>query len=56
MKRFAIGFGGVLLAALAAFFIFAPGYVERDMNVVDGLPLPPVSDEARALHETLKIQ
>ncbi|GAA5046409.1 membrane dipeptidase [Erythrobacter westpacificensis] len=55
MKRFAIGFGGVLLAALAAFFIFAPGYVERDMNVVDGLPLPPVSDEARALHETLTI-
>ena len=33
MRRFAIGFGGVLLAALAAFFIFAPGYVERDMNV-----------------------
>ncbi|WP_120076334.1 dipeptidase [Aurantiacibacter odishensis] len=55
MKRFAIGFGGVLLAALVAFFIFAPGYVERDMNVIDGLPLPPVSDEARALHETLTI-
>lgn len=55
MKRFAIGFGGVLLAALIAFFVFAPGYVERDMNVVDGLPLPPVSEDARALHTTLTV-
>ncbi len=55
MKRFLIGFGGVVLVALTAFFIFAPAIAERDMNVVDGLPLPEVSAEARALHETLTI-
>ena len=55
MKRLAIGFGGVLLVAAIAFFAFAPGIAERDMNMVDGLPLPEVSDEARALHATLTI-
>ena len=39
----------------ACFFIFAPAYVDRDMNRVDGLPLPEISDEARALHATLSI-
>lgn len=37
------------------FFIFAPAYVDADMNRVDGLPLPEISDEARALHATLTI-
>lgn len=55
MKRLAIGFGGVLLVAAIAFFAFAPGIAERGMNMVDGLPLPEVSDEARALHATLTI-
>lgn len=55
MKRLAIGFGGVLLVAAIAFFAFAPGIAERDMNMVDGLPLPEDSDEARALHATLTI-
>lgn len=55
MKRFLAGFGGVLLLALVAFFIFAPGIVERDHNQIDGEPLPPVSEEAQALHDTLAI-
>ncbi len=55
MKRFAIGFGGVLLVALVAFFAFAPGIVERQHNVIDGQPLPEISAEAQALHDTLTI-
>lgn len=50
--------GGLLLVlALAAggFFLFAPGMAERSMNVIDGKPLPPVTDEARALHASLTI-
>jgi microsomal dipeptidase-like Zn-dependent dipeptidase len=46
---------GVVLALLAAFFLFAPGMAERRMNVVDGGPLPHVSGEAMALHATLTI-
>lgn len=38
---------------LGAFFLLAPGIAERRMNVVDGGPLPEVSDEARALHASL---
>ncbi|KLI64799.1 dipeptidase [Aurantiacibacter marinus] len=53
--RIAKWFGVVLLAALAGFFIFAPGIAERDMNVVDGGPLLEISDEARALHASLTI-
>jgi membrane dipeptidase len=47
---------GLAVAALAAaFFAFAPGVVERRMNVIDGGALPPVSEEARALHASLTI-
>jgi membrane dipeptidase len=48
---------GLLALALiaAAFFTLAPGMVERDLNRIDGQPLPEVSDEALALHETLTI-
>ncbi|WAT17266.1 dipeptidase [Aurantiacibacter sp. MUD11] len=55
MRRVAYGFGGVLLLALVAFFVFAPSVVERQHNVIDGLPLPEVSAEAQALHYTLTI-
>mgnify|MGYP000303688088 CR=1 FL=1 len=55
MKRFAIGFGGVLLVALVAFFAFAPGIVERQHNLIDGQPLPEISAEAQALHDTLTV-
>lgn len=56
MKR-KIAWGALALLALAAvaFFALAPGIVERGMNRIDGKPLIAVSDEARALHETLTI-
>ncbi|APE27591.1 dipeptidase [Aurantiacibacter gangjinensis] len=49
------GLAALLLVALAAFFIFAPGIVERQRNVIDGEPLPAISAEAQALHDTLLI-
>lgn len=56
MKR-KIMWGALALVAVAAvgFFLFAPAYVERDMNRIDGKPLIAVSPEARALHRTLTI-
>nr|WP_237438135.1 dipeptidase [Alteraurantiacibacter buctensis] len=45
----------LVAALLAAFFLLAPGIAERQMNVVDGGPLPEVSDEARALHASLTV-
>ena len=47
--------GLVLLIGIAGFFQFAPGIAERSMNQIDGEPLIEVSDEAKALHETLTI-
>ena len=41
--------------AAIGFFGFAPGHVEGSMNVIDGKPLIKVSDEAKALHESLTI-
>ena len=55
IKRIAIGLGLVLVLGAAAFFVFGPGYIERDLNRIDGEPLIAVSDEARALHATLQI-
>lgn len=56
MKRWLIiGLAAVLIVALAAFFIVAPGMTERSMNRIDGQPLIEVSDEAKALHATLQI-
>ncbi|WP_341712072.1 dipeptidase [Erythrobacter sp.] len=54
-RKILIGLGGVLLAAIFGFFLFAPGMIERDMNKIDGQPLIEVSDEAEALHATLEI-
>ncbi len=45
----------VLTVAAAGFFGVAPGYLESQMNRVDGQPLIPVSAEAQALHQTLQI-
>lgn len=53
-KRFWIPL--VLIAAAAiGFFGFAPGFVEKSMNQIDGKPLIKVSEEAKALHKTLTI-
>jgi microsomal dipeptidase-like Zn-dependent dipeptidase len=54
-RKLLLGLAGVVVLALAAFFTFAPGVVERGMNEVDGEPLIEVSDEAKALHATLDI-
>ena len=45
----------VFAAAIGGFFTLAPGMAERSMNIVDGEPLIPVSNEARALHASLTI-
>ncbi|MGB3795450.1 MAG: peptidase M19, partial [Alteraurantiacibacter sp.] len=55
MKRVLIGFGSVLLLAAIAFFTLAPGIAERQRNQIGGQPLPEITQEARALHETLTI-
>jgi len=55
IRRIFLGLLAVVVLATAAFFIFAPGIADRNMNVVDGKPLPEISDEARALHATLTI-
>ncbi len=58
MRRFGKWLGRLLLlaaAGLAAFLIFAPAYVERQQNqVVEHAPYP-ISDAARALHDSLII-
>ena len=55
MRRWLIGILALLLVGAAAFFLLAPGMIERDTNRVDGKPLLAVSDHARALHKTLTI-
>jgi membrane dipeptidase len=45
----------IVVIGLGGFFAFAPGYTERSMNVIDGKPLPMVSAEAIALHNSLVI-
>ncbi|MXO97001.1 peptidase M19 [Erythrobacter aquimaris] len=54
-RRIFFGFGAVVLLAVAGFFAFGPAIVERGMNKIDGKPLIAVSDEARALHDSLAI-
>ncbi|HMP46164.1 MAG TPA: peptidase M19, partial [Sphingopyxis sp.] len=55
MRRWLIRVLLLLLIGWGAFFALAPGIVERGLNQIDGKPLPPVSERARALHETLTI-
>ncbi len=58
MRTFGKWLGRLLLLlaiALAAFFIFAPEYVEKQRNSVAQHDPYPVSDAARALHRTLII-
>ncbi len=55
-KKLALGAALLVGCAVAAFLTFAPPYVERMMNPVT-MPAEgwPVSDQARALHQTLTI-
>lgn len=54
-RKVGIGIAVLVIAALVVFFTFAPGYVERDLNRIDGEPLIAVSQEARDLHADLQI-
>lgn len=45
----------LVLIAAAAFFVFAPGIVEKGMNKVVATKLPTVSPETRKLHAGLQI-
>ena len=54
-RKVGIGIAVLVIAALVAFFTIAPGYVERDLNQIDGEPLIAVSQEARDLHADLQI-
>ncbi|WP_114521104.1 dipeptidase [Altererythrobacter sp. ZODW24] len=55
MKKTLITVVLLLALVLAAFFTFAPGYVDRDMNALDGKPLPEITEEAQTLHDSLTI-
>lgn len=54
-RKIAWGALALVVVAAVAFFGFAPGMIERGMNKIDGQPLIPVSEEAKALHATLTI-
>ncbi|CAN5305221.1 membrane dipeptidase [soil metagenome] len=54
IRRLLLGLLGLLIVGALAFFILAPGIVERGMNKVEPVPLK-VTDRARALHATLQI-
>ncbi len=55
MRRWPIAILALLAVAAAAFFLLAPGIVERSMNKVEEGALPQVSERARALHRSLTI-
>jgi membrane dipeptidase len=55
MRKWLWGVAALLAVSATGFFGFAPAYVERSMNKIDGQPLPKVSAEAIALHKTLTI-
>lgn len=54
-KRWPLILLGVILAALAALFVFGPALAENAMNRIDGKPLQPITERAKALHKTLTI-
>ncbi|BBB13256.1 dipeptidase [Sphingopyxis sp. FD7] len=55
MRRWLIALLILIALAALAFFTLAPGMIERDLNRIDGKPLPRVSARAEALHRTLTI-
>ena len=55
MRRRILIVVGVLLAIAAAFFLLAPGIVERGMNKVEPARLAPVSERIAGLHSRLHI-
>lgn len=55
MRRWVLSILILILLAAGAFFTLAPGLIEKDLNKIDGKPLPQVSARAQALHKTLMI-
>jgi len=55
MRRWILSILILILLAAGAFFTLAPGLIEKDLNKIDGKPLPAVSERAQALHRTLTI-
>lgn len=55
MRKLLTGLALLTTLALAGFFLFAPGIVERDMNRVEGPPLPALRAETLAMHKRLAI-
>jgi microsomal dipeptidase-like Zn-dependent dipeptidase len=53
MKKFAVGFVVLLVAALVSFFTIVPVVVDARMNTVVSTSIPAVSPQASALHRTL---
>jgi membrane dipeptidase len=54
MRKALLGLFGLIVVATVAFFVFAPGIVERGMNKVEPVPLK-ITPQARSLHTTLAI-
>lgn len=55
MKRILLIVLAILILGAIGFFGFAPGMVERSMNIVQPTELPKVSKDTAALHKTLQI-
>ena len=53
LGKWLVGLLVVLIVAVGAFFVYAPGYVERERNAVAPHAPYPVSEAARALHDSL---
>lgn len=54
-RRVGLGFAAFLIVAAIAFFVLAPGMIERSMNKVVPGPLPKISAHTAALHKALQI-
>ncbi len=55
MRRILLAIAAVLVLAIVAVFAFGPGYLERSFNQVVPHEPYPVSQRARALHESLRV-
>ena len=55
IRKVIIGLLVLIGVCAAAFFIFVPGYVERDMNRIDGKPLPEIRTEAQLFNVKVSI-
>jgi membrane dipeptidase len=55
MRKIVYGLLALIVVAVGAFLILAPGIVESGMNKVVATPLPAISERAKALHPRLAI-